>query len=396
MEESSEQSNVESKTESLRQLVLGDLQACAEIYLKALDEGFKGDKELCARSSAILGAVMEEKYRIPLLTAQNRQILEQPPEQQTFFQWRNAYHRIEGKKPERQNYLIVVIGGTKYYIDAVYNSLWSKDKKDSLIIEEITSEDELQKKYGLVPIDNYEQAKSTAQASGDREMVGFLNSIQQDREVLRGIESGQKRLLDVVSEDLRSFAVLQQIYPREGYGSDYLVINEKPVHMSYGNVRWIHEGVLYVFTRNGQLKVFSKSDAEGRDMKPKEAQGFLEQMQSSEDGGMQERLKEFPPIKVLHKTEGVSFEGDMVSWNVDWDKIGGKRYLLLADGKIEKLVKELALHGGQRDGLGHPTNYGIFREPITQAEEKEFMDKIESLSKYDKALQAFLDRPETP
>lgn len=382
----------ENRIEHLRQRVLGELQSQADNYLKALDESFKGDKELCARSSSILGAFIQEKFGIPLLTAQNRQITELPPEQQTYLQWRNGYHKTEGVNQERQNYLVLVIGGKKYYVDAVYSSLWSKDKKDRLIVEEIETEQELKEKYGLVPIDDYEQLRQEAKEQGDKDMVYFLNATQQDREVLQTITSGQKRLQDMVSADLRSSTVLQAIYPREGYGPDYLVVKEKPVHLSHGNIRWIHQGILYIFTADGQLKVFSKADAEGRDMKPNEAEKFSEQIQSSDDEDIKKRLKDFPPIDVLRQTAGVSFERDMVSWNIGWEAIGGQRFLLKADGKIEKLIKNPAPYGIYHDGLGRPTNYEIFGKRVTPEEEKEFMDKIRLLAKYNKALQEFLDK----
>lgn len=392
MEEKFEGLKPENKVEHLRQQVLDELQSQADAYLKTLDESFKGDKELCARSSAILGALIQEKFGVPLLTTQNRQITELPLEQQTYLQWRNAYHRTEGEKPERHNYLVMVIGGKKYYVDAVHSSLWSEDKKDRLIVEEIETEQELKEKYGLVPIDDYEQARQEAEEQNDKEMVYFLNAIQQDREVLQTITSRQKRLLDMVSEDLRSSTVLQTIYPREGYGPDYLMVKEKPVHLSRGNIRWIHEGVLYIFKADGQLKVFSKADAEGRDIKPDEAEKFLEQVQSSRDENIKERIKDFPPVDVLRQTAGVSFERDRASWNINWDVIGGKRYLLKADGKIKKFVKKSAPYGTHHDGLGRPTTYGIFDEKVTPEEEKEFMDKIKLLVKYNEALREFFNK----
>jgi len=370
------------------------------MYIRALDDAFHNDKARCDISSMILAEFLQEKFGISFLTRANRtQLLAGPQEQQAYVEFISGYHDTDGT-PEIHNWLELQVGDRRYYIDAVFSSLWG-DESDRLIVEEMAGRAQHREKYQLHPV----AAVSFDPVSEGEDSTAIEQFLSQPLPLWAAFETGGTTLRDgyyngfvaaiqsgrdTPSETrLKSktghgaSAVLQTILPREGHGPDYILYENKPVHAieSVGEekgtiVRWIENHVLYVRSKTGALRVYERTVPEGRDMTIEEVERFYKIIANSPDPKVQEIRLSLPLLDILRDTQGVSLSshGDFISYDVGWAQDQGERFLLRANGRVEKLT------GGVRHAA---------LSTATPEEEIAFFGKIKLVVPYNQAIGDF-------
>jgi hypothetical protein len=153
--------------------VQNDFKKIENAYFNVLWKAFPVVKAVCAHSSLILAKYLEQKHGIPFITDLNKkQLLSVPLKKQLYTEFQTGVHWTEGLG--MANWLEVQFGQKRLYLDAVHSSLWSSDKSDRIIFEEIDDMGIWEKKYKLYAIDNVAKILEEAEKTGDIELLDFL------------------------------------------------------------------------------------------------------------------------------------------------------------------------------------------------------------------------------
>ncbi|MCX5680344.1 MAG: hypothetical protein NTZ95_06840 [Candidatus Omnitrophica bacterium] len=171
----------------------------ADRYLDILRRNFSRGgsvKGLCFISSAVLGLWMQDgALKMEMLTDANRYeaFLKGP----ACFEIKMGYHlnKATGAK-DPHHWIVITEKGKTYFFDAIYNAEWGYGG-DKLIFEEILSEDNIERKYGLFEFRAAAEDYDTSRVGIDElQMFRYEEAVNAKWDILKKGTKSLKTILD--------------------------------------------------------------------------------------------------------------------------------------------------------------------------------------------------------